>query len=147
MSVDLSKRMRDLAKIILVFYCAVLTIMPLSCLHVEDLLPATALLTSQAHLQTDLIVLIHEALYAHLRNATDYLFGSVAWLFDQLIFQMSETLFLDGVGMTESLLSLNVLVAVLSMALKYVYKRGKTLSRTILCYRLFLHSPPALYSL
>ena len=53
LSVGWSKRMNNLARIALVLYCIVLTILPLSNLHVEDLLPDTNILTDLVHQETD----------------------------------------------------------------------------------------------
>ncbi len=147
LSVGWSTRINRLARIAVLVYCAVLVIIPLSYLHVEDLLPITDLLTSQSPHQTDLIILIHEALFAHLCNTTDYLYGSVDRLFDQFIVQPSERHSPDLMALKKCLLLLSLLVYALYAVRRYSRKRGKTLPQTIFCYRLFDHSPPFLFSL
>ena len=143
--VGLSKRINSLASIALVLYSVILIIMPLTFLHVEDTFSITAFLASQSY-PVNLIVLIHEALFAHLRNAADYLYGSLGWLFDQLAASTSERLFLCDSALQLHFLTLVFWMNVVCRALRYVYKRGKALSQTISCFRLFLHSPPLLHS-
>ncbi len=142
-----TNHMNRLARIALVVYCAVLVIIPLSYLHVEDLFPIIGFLALETHQETDILVLIHEALFAHLCNTTDYLNGSVDRLCDQFIVQANAMLSLDIMAPKKFLQLLALLVSVLYAVRRYAIKRGKALPQTIFCYRLFDHSPPFLFSL
>ncbi len=145
LTVGWSKRMNSLSKMALVLYCIVLTIIPLAKLHVEDLLPDRALLTSQSHQETDLVVLIHQVFFAHLCNISDHFMRSVKRIFYCLIDHTGERLFPEGIALKLCLLSLALLAYVSYAARRYSSKRGNAFPQTIFCYRLFEHSPPSLY--
>jgi hypothetical protein len=131
----------------LVVYCVVLLIIPLTYLHVEDLLLDNSILMDLAHQETDLLVLIHEALFVHLRNLTDHLYRPVDRICDQLIDQTNERVFPDVMALKPCLLSLALLASAICTLRRYSFRKGRTLPQTIFCYRLFEHSPPLLYSL
>jgi hypothetical protein len=147
LSVGWSKRMNNLARMALLVYCAVLTIMPLSNLHVEDLLSNTNLLADLVHQKTDLLVLIHEVLFAHFRNLTDHLYRPVDRICGHLIDQTSEWHVADGMALRPSFFSLGLLASAFYSVRRYSLRKSKTQPHTIFCYRLFEHSPPILYSL
>lgn len=145
--VDWSKRMNSFSRMVLVLYCVVLSIIPLSNLHVEDLLPDTNLLTNQSHQEIDLLVLIHEALFTHLCNITDHLYRAVDRMSDYLTDQTSERLFPDVMALKPCLMSLALLAYAFYAARRYLLKRSSALPQTTFCYQLFDHSPPSLTSL
>lgn len=147
LNMNLIKRMNSLSRITLVLYCVVLTIIPLSNLHVEDILPDTNFLTSQSHQKTDLLVFIHEALFVHLCNMTDHLNRSVNRISDHLTYQTSESLFPCAMALKPRLLSLAILAYAFYLARGYLVKRNTALPQTTFCYQLFDHSPPFLNSL
>jgi len=145
LTVGWSKRMNSLSKIALVLYCVVLTIIPLTNLHVEDIHPDTYLLMSQLHQETDLVVLIHEVLFAHLRNIAEH-FNRLPDRAFNLIEQESERRFPHYMTLKLCLLSLGIMAYMSYGARRDSLNWGKTLPQTIFCYRLFGHSPPPLYS-
>jgi len=145
--VSWNRRMNRFTKMALVLYCTVLLIIPLSYLHLENLLQDNTILTNQEHQEINLLVIIHEVLFAHLRNITDHLSRSAERAFEQLIDQTPELLFPDVTALRPCLLSLALLSYVLYTVRRYIAQKGKALPHTVFCYRLFDHSPPHLFSL
>ncbi|MBI5848819.1 MAG: hypothetical protein HZB31_12905 [Nitrospirae bacterium] len=134
--------MSRLAGIALIVYCAVLAIMPLSYLHIEEFFPVTALLTSPSHQETDPVVLIHEVLFAHLRNITEQQNRQFDRLFN-ITEHGSERLLLNVSVLKLGLLSL-ILAYVFNAAWRYSFERGKALPQVFFSYQFPYHSPPSL---
>lgn len=144
-TVGWTKRINSLSKMALVLYCLVLAIIPLTNLHVEDLPLDTYLLSSQRHQETDLVILIHEVLFAHLRNISDHLTRSVNGICHCLMDQPGQRLFPYGSALKLCLLPVALLSYVSCSARRYSSKGDNSPPQTIFCHRLFVHSPPSLY--
>jgi hypothetical protein len=97
-----------------------------------------------AHQETDLLILIHEVLFAHLCNVTDHLCSPVDRICGPPLARAALKLFQDFMALKPCLLSLALLASAFYTVRRYSITKGKTLPQTIFCYRLFDHSPPFL---
>lgn len=145
-SVGLNESIKRYSKMALVLYCTILLLIPLSYLHIEKSLQDINILTNSQYQDNGLLVLIHEALFAHLCNITDHRNSEAGRILDYLVDQTSKGLFPDAMALQLYLL-LPVLQTYFFSAVRICsLRRRKALPHTIFCPRLFEHSPPFFYS-
>lgn len=136
-------RMSRCARIVIVLYSIVLLMIPISNLHVEGLLlPFSYVVSDNYYHETDLLILIHEILFVHLSDLTDYLYRSVELSIDHFIVCVSDKNCLDHTNGIPCLLSSALLPCFIYTLRRYSVKRKKTLPQTEFSFRLFEHSPP-----
>jgi len=126
--------------IALLLYCIILSVIPLSDLHVEYCEPSTILVSSPECENNDLVVFIHELLSIHLSNAADYHYRAVV---RSSHFGMRTDMALPVASDVDRYDALMVLLSLALCLRRYLYHdmtKGSALS--LRYFRFLTHSPP-----
>ena len=143
-----SKCKNSLSIMALVIYCLILSIIPLSNLHMEgSFLPAEYLLTERTSHETDLMILIHEVLFAYLCHTMEHLYSQTDRVPENLIGPTSENLPFDIMALMPYRMLLALFTFASYVARRFSLRHVNAVLQPVFCYRLIYHSPPFPHSL
>ena len=136
--------MNRLAVMALVIYCIVLSFIPLSNLHIESpLLSEYRLLANHEYRETEVMILIHQVLFAYLSNALEHLYRPIDCIDEHAAGKTDESL-PDSIALNPHLMSLVLFVFAHFVARIFTLRSSLALLQPLFCYRLQYHSPPLL---